>query len=133
MTISMQEKRSLDSFLDIADQRILQFDWIRDTKDTRNQKVVVSNAIFPWWLSPYKEKKIIWFFFLDTDNQRILRSDWIRGKTGHNQPKELISHATSPGLSPCKNQTGQIFFPVISMIKESCNLIGWEIQLASPN
>ena len=55
-----------------------------------------------------KKKELHDSFFLDTDDQRILQSDWIRGKTGRNQPKELISHPTSPGLSPCKNQRGQM-------------------------
>ena len=46
--------RLISSF--IADQGILQSDWIRETIHHNQSKMVVSGATFPWWLSPCKKK-----------------------------------------------------------------------------
>ena len=51
------KKIKIGSFHFIADQKILQSDWIRDTETTPNQKVVVSGATFPWYL----HSKIPWW------------------------------------------------------------------------
>ena len=50
--------------------------------------MVVLNATFLWWLSPWKKIKIsigsFLFFFAD---QRILQYDWTSGTNDHMQPK----------------------------------------------
>ena len=41
------------------DQRIPQFNWTRDRSSHNQTKAVVSNTIFPWWLSLCKKSKIL--------------------------------------------------------------------------
>ena len=66
-------------------------------------------------------------------NQRILQSDWMWDATKHIQPKNG-NYLYAKKKKKKKKRTKIIwFFPQILMIKEFCNLIGWEAQLATPN
>ena len=65
----------------------------------------------------------------DIDHQRILESDWPKGTTG--------LHPTKSGSLDeyllAKKLNINWFFPVLLLIKESFNLIGWETKLATLN
>ena len=66
-------------------------------------------------------------------DQRILQSHWLGYITGHIQPKKIVTGATfvfSPTLWK-KNQDINGFFLDTLTIKESCNLIGQEVRLAT--
>ena len=83
------KKIKIGSFHFIADQKILQSDWIRDTETTPNQKVVVSGATF-LDISIQKYPDDLPILSADIDDHGILQSDWMRGTTGHTQPNWLI-------------------------------------------
>lgn len=65
---------------DIVDQRILQSDWTRGTTGHVQQNVVVSDAVFPWWLS----LQLIPCGYIDP---KILQFDWTRDISTHTQQK----------------------------------------------
>ena len=63
----------------------------------------------------------------DTDHQRILQSDWMRDTTGHTRPKLIVSDVAKNSKIPPDS------LQEIMMVNESCNLIGQEVQVATPN
>ena len=57
-------------------------------------RVVVLDATFPQWFSPFKNKRNWPVLSSDIADQRILQSDWMRHTTGHNQSKLVLRGAT---------------------------------------
>lgn len=65
---------------------------------------------------------------------KILQFDWTKDTTGHTHSKVTILDATIPWwLAPWKKKISSDSFCRILIIKESCNLVGQETQLAPPN
>ena len=90
-------------------------------------KLAVLDVTFPPWLSPQKNQRYWMVPSSDNIGQKILKSDWIRRTHGHTKAKVLVSDATFAwSLSPCKNYDIIWLLHEILVIKESCNLIGWD-------
>ena len=119
---------------------------VQGTPGDTQTTVVVLNVTFLWWFSRCKNLKtsIGSFQFYcwsknaknqtnqlilsrDTDHQRILQSDWMRDTTGHTQPKLIVSDVAKNSKIPPDS------LQEIMMVNESCNLIGQEVQVATPN
>ena len=119
---------------DIDDQRILQYDWTRHTTGHIQPKVVVSNPSFSWWLSPCKKNKVSIDFFQVhwwSKNSTI----WLDERHNWSHPtksESLRSFLLLMVISMQKLWDINWFFPQTLMLGESCNLIEWEIQLATP-
>ena len=115
-------------------KRILQSDWTSGTPGYIQPKVVVSDATFPWWLSPCKWNKLSFDSFLRywSKNPAI----WFDKK--HNWPHPMKSSSLRCYLhlrtNSMQNNTSDItwFFQEILIIKESCTLTGREAHLATP-
>ena len=78
-------------------------------------------------------QKILYTYFRNylRNNIPTWKPDWMRYTTRHTQPKEVVSHANFHyDYLHAKNPENDWFFP--EMIKESCNQIGQESQLATP-
>ena len=98
------------------------------TPSLTKPKKIVSDATFFWLLSQI-HPSLSW----NIDHQRMLQFNRTTATTGYNQPKVLVSHTTfSSWPIHAKHQDVHWFFPEILVMKESCNLIGWEAQLATP-
>ena len=63
---------------------------------------LISDANFPWWISPRKKLRDQLILFRDIDEQRILQSDWTRGTTDQTQANVAVSDANPWWLTPCK-------------------------------
>lgn len=75
----------------IDDKRLPQIDWMRDKCSYAQQKVVVPDTTFTWWLTPWK-KNVTWFF------TQILMVEFcsLIDTTSHTPPKIVITAATFP-------------------------------------
>ena len=119
---------------------------VQGTPGDTQTTVIVLNVTFFWWFSRCKKLKtsIGSFQFYcwsknaknqtnqlilsrDTDHQRILQSDWMRDTTGHTRPKLIVSDVAKNSKIPPDS------LQEIMMVNESCNLIGQEVQVATPN
>ena len=107
----------------------------RSTTSHTQPKVIVSLSLLDVYLCA-KNLRDCWISFRYINDQRIMLSDWTRGTSGYTQPKLVISDATFFWwLSPCKKQKIWCinwFLPRMLMLKKSCNLIGQEVELATP-
>ena len=71
-------------------------------KGRSHQKLLVPNANFPWWITPYKKTKMKIILSRDIDDQIILQFAWIKGATGHTKSKKVVPHPAF-ALWRCKN------------------------------
>ena len=67
--------------------------WLNERHNWPHWKLLVSDAAFPWWLTPCKKLGYHLIHSRDIDDQRILQSDWTKGTTGHTHLKELALDA----------------------------------------
>ena len=133
--INKKPRYQLTHSWEIDYQRILQSDWTRGTTNQTLSTLVVSDASFPWWLSPCKKSKIS----LDS-----FQRHWWSKNQG------IWLHERQNWPHPSKSGTLRCCFPLMTispfnktkisinsletlMIKESSNLIGLEAQSAPPN
>ena len=113
----------------INDQRILQYDWMRDTTRHKQLKVVVSDVKSTWWLTPCKKLKYHLIFCRNIDDQRILQSDWTRNTSGHAHLKVVVSEAISTWwLTPCKKLKYHLIF--VGILSPHKKILGYRLNLS---
>ena len=97
---------------DTDDKKMLHYDLMKGTAGHTQLKVVVSDAAFPRWLTPWGKKlRCHLILSRDIDGQRILRSNWTTGTAGHTQLKEVVPGATFAWwLFPCKKPKRFLYF-----------------------
>ena len=93
----------------------------RGTPGHIQPKKVFQDATFPYWSSPCKQNKISMTFSRNIDNRRILNFDLRR------------AFLTLMIISMQKIEGIDWFLPQIMIIKEYCNLIGWEYFIPKLN
>ena len=117
------------------EERILEFDWRKGNASQQiHSKVKVSSANFSWWLLPCKKTQISIDFWQWYWSSKTFMT-WLKKRhTWDNLTKsDCLRCYLLLGLTPgIKNQDINQFYPEIMVIKESCNLIGPEAQLATP-
>ena len=117
---------------DNVEQRIIKPDWPKSTISLSQLKAVVAHATFPWWISPFKKSKI----WIDS----LQRYCWSKNLAIWSDKRHTWPHPTISGslryhflLMIISIQKISWTFPEKLMIRESCNLIGQEAKMATPN